>query len=100
MKKVINSDEQSIVKNRLLLSRSLKLFTIKKITKEWSVTRATLERYDSEKYRKLSLSYRSKMGVRQLTCQTCSQPLKDHPRCPLCTILLHGKPCIHVPKLH
>lgn len=94
MKKILNESQTDILKNRVFISRKIKAFTFGQLAEEWKMTKVTISRYDSPKYREMTRLYskrktdEEKLKDRKL-CQICFLLLKDHARCGLCTRLAH-----------
>lgn len=91
----LNTDQVSILTNRVEISRSLNLFSLRDITNGWGISIATLHRYKSPRYREYSRSYArrqylsARKSLQRGVCHRCSEGLEEHSRCADCTILLH-----------
>lgn len=84
-----------ILNTRIYIAKETKLFDYGQIAESWTISRATLLRYNSPAYRELSRASARRMTELQKTidkskCQLCSKALKDHARCLSCTMLFHG----------
>lgn len=56
-----------------------------------SITTIALWLPKRSKYRTLKLKSNSKRDI--MVCYKCGEDIKNHKRCPLCTILLHNNTC-------
>lgn len=94
MRAILNSNLSEILRNRVSLSREIKMFTIEMIAEEWKITLSTLYRYNStdlrEKTRILAKKSNKKViKADRSVCQICFKPIKGHERCKICTQLIH-----------
>lgn len=101
MNKKLTDIQKDILRNRVFISRNIHIFRLYELSKEWGISIPTLFRYDSVYHRKLSLVSSRKQTLLQKkvdrkACQICFDPLKEHPRCKICTRLLHpDMTCYH-----
>lgn len=102
MKKILDDSQKNILRNRVFISRTIHVFKLEDISKEWKISIPTLFRYDSDAYRRLSQQISRAQHIKykqrdKTKCQICLEPLKGHARCKRCTRLLHDDmECIHV----
>lgn len=94
MRAILNQTLSELLKNRVTLSREVKLFTLENVSEEWKLSIATLHRYDSSKLREKTRIYaritrRNMPKVNKTLCQICGEKLETHARCPICTQLEH-----------
>jgi hypothetical protein len=98
MRLLLEPSLSELLQSRVYLSREGKILKIQQIIDEWKISKATLNRYISPKYRLASrtASYKQFLLERQrdkTKCYRCAVSLEYHPRCELCTILIHDIPC-------
>lgn len=95
MRALLNKPLTEILQTRVYISRSLRVFNLGQIAKEWEMARITIFRYNSPEYREYSRTIAKKQNLNKTTikgqCQICPLPLKGHERCRSCTILIHGE---------
>lgn len=96
MKKILNKNLEEILKSRVAIARDTFIFKIGAIAEEWEISKATLHRYDSEKYREASVFYEKKSRylrekIDTSVCYKCHVKVLEHNRCRNCSILLHGE---------
>lgn len=94
MRKILNPSQSDILKNRMYISRQIKIFKLNDLSKEWNISWMTMFRYSSEHFRELSRAHARKNWEiekerNKTLCQICDDPLKGHERCPICTQLIH-----------
>lgn len=95
MKKILNDSLTEILRNRIFISRKIKIYKIKDIAKEWNISEYTVFRYDSPRLREISrVNERRKRRLEskkdKSLCQICFKMIKGHPRCKVCTRLAHN----------
>lgn len=104
MRAILSQAQSEIIRNRVYISRNIKVFTIETLAKEWEVPIPTLYRYISDDLRQKSreyarLSRQKNEKTNRSLCQICFEPLKSHLRCRICTQLTHEY-SIHTHPLH
>lgn len=93
---------------QVYISRFIKVFGTKDIATNWGVSKRTLLRYESPEDRNLSRVVARRANKIESTrdksfCQLCPKKLAKHPRCTVCTMLIHGTPeceCIALTQLY
>lgn len=95
-KQVLDSELKGFLTTRVTISRTLKIFSLRNLRDHWTISKATLYRYDSPEYRDATREYSRKAyqeykeepkGI----CYKCQESHATHERCTDCTILLHGE---------
>lgn len=58
MRAILSSSNIDILRTRVFIARTIHLFNIETVAKEWGMSRITVYRYDSESYRDYSRTIR------------------------------------------
>lgn len=97
MKSKVSPDLVTLLLTRVAISRDLNVFTLKEVADNWEISQSTLARYNSPYRREVTRIAAKRFteaykALDKTVCQLCPMELKGHPRCPTCTILIHGEP--------
>lgn len=96
MKRVLEDELVAQLKVRVKISRSVRVISQRGIAKGFTMSVATLRRYNNTEERKLSRSwaaqaYQKEKKTRSNVCE-CGTAFKEHDRCKRCSILIHTDP--------
>lgn len=61
-----------------------------KLMELFCISRSTVERYKYESIREISRRVQRNRYKQEKSCYKCGGSLKDHPKCLVCEILIHG----------